>query len=61
MITDNKILITAAKRNYDKFWVPTGIVQAKKRKRRYTAEEKADLDIRTSVNKIGEIRDSLGA
>lgn len=55
MITNDKILIDAAKRNYEKFLVPTGIVQAKKRKRRYTAEEKADLDIKTSVNKIGEI------
>ncbi len=55
MLTNNEKLIAAARRNYNKFLVPTGIVQAKKKKRRYTAEEKADLDIKTSVNKIGEV------
>ena len=38
MLTNNEKLIAAARRNYDKFLVPTGIVQAKKKKRRYTAE-----------------------
>lgn len=60
MVTNNEKLITAAKRNYDKFLVPTSFVGAKKRKRRYTSEEKADLDIKTSVNKIGEIKFGLG-
>lgn len=55
MLTDNDILVTAAKRNYDNFLVPTKLVETTKRSRRYTNREKADLDIKTSVNKIGEI------
>lgn len=55
MLTDNKILVRAAKRNYDNFPVPTKLIQSPKRQRKYTDEEKADLDIKTSVNKIGEI------
>lgn len=55
MLTDNEILVTAAKRNYDNFPVPTKLVESAKRKRKYTNQEKADLDIKTSVNKIGEI------
>lgn len=55
MLTDNEILVTAAKRNYDNFPVPTKLVESTKRKRKYTNQEKADLDIKTSVNKIGEI------
>lgn len=55
MLTDNPILIGAAQKNYDKFLVPTSLVDAKKVVRHYTKEEQADLDIKTSVNKIGEI------
>ena len=55
MLSDNEILIRAAKRNYDTFKIPTSFVSAKKVKRYYTPEEQADLDIKTSVNKIGEI------
>jgi hypothetical protein len=55
LLTDNEILITAAKRNYDNFPVPTKLVESAMRNRRYTNREKADLDIKTSVNKIGEI------
>lgn len=55
MLTDNPILIKAAQKNYDKFLVPTSAVEAKKTRRYYTNEEKADLDVRTSENKIGEI------
>ena len=55
LLTNNKILVTAAERNYDKFLVPTKFVDSIKLDRRYTAEDKADLDIKTSVNKIGEI------
>ena len=55
LLTDNKILIRAAKRNYNIFKTPTSFVTAKKVKRYYTPEEQADLDIKTSVNKIGEI------
>ena len=55
LLTDNEILIRAAKRNYHVFKTPTSFVTAKKVKRYYTPEEQADLDIKTSVNKIGEI------
>lgn len=55
LLTDNQILIRAAKRNYNVFKTPTSFVSAKKVKRYYTPQEQADLDIKTSVNKIGEI------
>lgn len=55
LLTDNKILIRAAKRNYTNFPVPTKLVEGAAHKRKYTNAEKADLDIKTSVNKIGEI------
>lgn len=55
LLTDNKILIDAAKRNYNNFKVPSSFVKAQKIKRYYTAQQKADLDIKTSVNAIGEI------
>lgn len=55
LLTDNAVLIKAAKRNYGIFKTPTSFVTAKKVKRYYTPEEQADLDIKTSVNKIGEI------
>lgn len=48
-------MIEAAKRNYDNFPVPTKLVESIKVERRYTSEQQADLDIKTSVNKIGEI------
>lgn len=54
-MTDNEILLKAAKRNYHLFKTPTSFVTAKKVQRYYTPEEQADLDIKTSVNKIGEI------
>lgn len=49
------MLVQVAKRNYHRFLVPTNLVESKKSKRYYTEEQQADLDIRTSVNKIGEI------
>lgn len=55
LLTDNQILIRAAKRNYTNFPVPTKLVEGTAHKRKYTNAEKADLDIKTSVNKIGEI------
>ena len=55
LLTDNEFLIRAAKRNYHVFKTPTSFVTAQKVKRYYTPEEQADLDIKTSVNKIGEI------
>jgi hypothetical protein len=55
LLTDNEILIECAKRNYESFLVPTSLVEARKVPRRYSSGEQADLDIKTSVNKIGEI------
>ena len=55
LITNNKLLIEAAEKNYKNFAVPTSQVSAIKRKRFFNNEDKCDLDIRTSVNKIGEI------
>lgn len=55
LLTDNQILIRAARRNYANFPVPTKLVEGDAHKRKYTNIEKADLDIKTSVNKIGEI------
>lgn len=55
LLTDNKILVGVAQQNYNNFLVPTSMVVSKKVKRYYTDKDKADLDIKTSVNKIGEI------
>lgn len=55
LITNNKLLIEAAEKNYKNFAVPTSQVSAIKHKRFFNNEDKCDLDIRTSVNKIGEI------
>ena len=56
LITDNEIMIKAAKRNYDVFKVPTRNVPPDgKKNRTYTPESMADLDIVTGTNKIGEI------
>ncbi|MDT8719003.1 hypothetical protein IAI10_20320 [Clostridium sp. 19966] len=55
LMTDNKQLIDKIKMNYDKFLVPTSQVEAKKPNRYNTSMDKTDLDINTSVNKIGEI------
>lgn len=54
MLTDNPTLIRAAQKNYDKFLVPLNQVKAKKTHRDYCQDELADLDIKTSTNKIGE-------
>lgn len=55
LITDDQILLNAAKKNYSIFKVPTSNVHARKAKRYFTPEDQADLDIRTSNNLIGEI------
>ncbi|MBK5239797.1 hypothetical protein [Clostridium sp.] len=55
LLSDNKLLISRARLNYDKYLVPTSKVEAKKVKRLNTPEEKCDLDIKTSKNLIGEI------
>lgn len=55
LLTDNECLVESAKKYYDIFKVPTCFVESKMTERRYNSEHKADLDIKTSVNKIGEI------
>jgi hypothetical protein len=55
IITNEKLLIDLARINYDVFKVPTSMVEAVKTKRYYTKEQLADLDVKTSKNKIGEI------
>lgn len=56
LITNNKIMIDAAKRNYDVFKVPTRNVPPDGSKNRtYSPESMAELDIDTGTNKIGEI------
>lgn len=55
LLTDNAILINAAEKNYHRFKVPTCFVEAKKITHKYTSNDKTFLDIKTSVNKIGEI------
>ena len=55
LCTDDEQLISVARRHYEEFLVPVNHVASQKRMRRFTPEEKADLDIRTSTNKIGEI------
>lgn len=61
LITDHPKLIEIAKRHDGEFLVPTNMISSEKIKRHFTSEDKADLDIKTSVNKIGEIKTSLGA
>lgn len=55
IISNNSIIINAAKKYYDIFKVPANHVYAKKVQRIYNAENQADLDFRTSDNRIGEI------
>lgn len=55
IVSDNEIIINAALKNYDVFKIPANRVADKKMKRFYTNAQKADLDFRTSENKIGEI------
>lgn len=55
LLTDNELLISAAKKNYEIYKVPTNLIQSKKTQRFYNSKDKADLDVKTSVNKIGEI------
>lgn len=55
LITNNPIMIGSAKKNYKYFKVPTRNINPPKSKRHYTPEDLADLDDKTSNNKIGEI------
>ena len=55
IVSDDNTIINAASLYYDMFKVPVNFVSAKKVKRFYNSEHKADLDFKTSSNKIGEI------
>lgn len=55
LLTDDSKLVSVAEKNYHLFKVPTNMVESRKAKRYYTSEQKADLDIKTSTNKIGDI------
>lgn len=55
LLTNNELLVERAQKYYGVFEIPTCFVDAKKTPRFYTCAQKADLDIKTSVNKIGEI------
>lgn len=55
LLTDNNVLINAAKRNNGKFKVAVCNVSGTKKQRRLNSSDKADLDIRTSNNLIGDI------
>lgn len=55
LLTDNEILINAAKKNIDKFPVAVCNVGGIKTQRRYTPDDMADLDVKTSKNLIGDI------
>lgn len=55
LISDNKILVNSAKKIYGKFLVPNDFTPKKTTTRTNSIEHKADLDIKTSKNLIGEI------
>ena len=55
LLTDHKLFVERARQNYDKFLVPTSFIPSQKRKLYYTKSQLNDLDVRTSVNKIGDI------
>lgn len=55
LLTDDKILIKSALKNYKKFLVPTSQVISKKTARYNNFRHKTELDDLTSENKIGEI------
>lgn len=55
LLTDDPLLVSTAQKNYDVFKVPTNFVEASKTVRYYTKEQQADLDVKTSVNLIGDI------
>lgn len=54
LLTDDSLLVSAAEKNYNSFKVPVNMVTAFLKKRTYSPEQQADLDVKTSINKIGE-------
>lgn len=55
LITDDKVLVRCAEKCYNTFKVPTMVVDSVKKKRRYTNEDKASLDIFCDNDTIGII------
>ena len=55
LVTDNVILINAARKYYNKFNIPYNAVESKKESKEYIPENLAELDHKTSVNLIGQI------
>lgn len=55
LLSDNELLISKARMNYDIFLVPTSNVVAKKIPRKNNPKQMCDLDIKTSKNLIGQI------
>ena len=57
LITNHKLLVTTAKKHYEKFLVPVNLVSTDKVYRKYNTKDLADLDSTTagSQRRIGEI------
>ncbi|WP_205449712.1 hypothetical protein [Clostridium botulinum] len=55
LLTSSELAIEKLKLHYNKFLVPTSNVQATPVQRLNNSEQKSELDVKTSVNKIGEI------
>lgn len=55
MLVDNEIMLDAARKNYDRFLVPTTDIKPDPLTQEYTGENLSKLDYDTSENLIGEI------
>jgi hypothetical protein len=56
MLTQDDLILRKVKEHYNDFLVPTGLVEPKGITDRHnTVEDKVDLDVKTSVNLIGDI------
>lgn len=55
MLVDNDIMLDAARKNYDRFLVPTTDIKPATKEQEYTGENLSKLDYDTSENLIGEI------
>ena len=55
MLVDNDIMLDAARKNYERFLVPTTDIKPATKEQEYTGENLSKLDYDTSENLIGEI------
>ena len=55
LLTDNNVLIRCGENCYQRFKVPTVVMDSKKRKRKYTSTDKASLDNWCNSDRIGVI------